>query len=149
MRQLMLSFLLILAVVFSTQASGIKAAYNNAEINATADANTKAQLDNAKGLATLRMNLENAIANTPKLAISKRLALKSMLNKVKKAEKTNSDMNGLLMTIGIILMIVGLVLIVLGIIISAGSGFAYGYSGGGSLLILGLILWLIGKFVDL
>lgn len=148
MKHLMLSLLLILTVVFGTQASGIKTAYNNAEINATADANTKAQLDNAKGLATLRMNLENAIAKTPKLAISKRLALKSMLNKVKKAEKTNTDLNSLLMTIGIILIIVGLVLIVLGVVLGTGK-FGYGYGGGGSLLVLGLILYLVGKFVDL
>jgi hypothetical protein len=147
MKKILLSFLFILSVVFSTYASGVKGAYNNAEINATADAQTKQQLNNATQLATLRINLEKAINKTSKLAISKRMALKSMLNKVKKAEKTNSDINGLLMTIGIILMIVGLVLLVIGILNVAAGG--YGYGGGGGLLVLGLILWLVGKFVDL
>ena len=71
-----------------------------------------------------------------------------MLNKVKKAEKTNSNINGLLMTVGIILIIVGLVLFVLGLIATASTGGGY-YGGGGGLIVLGLILWLIGKFVDL
>jgi len=147
MKKILLSFLFILSVIFSTYASGVKGAYNNAEINASADAQTKQQLSNAAQLATLRINLEKAIDKTSKLAISKRMALKSMLNKVKKAEKTNSDINGLLMTIGIILMIVGLVLLVIGILNVAAGG--YGYGGGGGLLVLGLILWLVGKFVDL
>jgi hypothetical protein len=149
MKHLLFSFLFVFAFIFNATASGVKAAYNNAETNATADAATKQQLDNAKQLATFRMALENAIEKTPKMAISKRIALKTTLNKVKKAEKTNSDLNSLLMTVGIILIIVGLVLIILGVVLTAGSGFAIGYSGGGGLLVLGLILWLIGKYVDL
>ncbi len=147
MKKVILSLVFILSVVFSGQASGVKGAYSNLSNYTTADAETKQQLNNAMQLATLRTNLETSIAKTSKIAFSKRIALKSVLNKVKKAEKTNSDINGLLMTVGIILIIVGLVLFVLGLIATAGGGGYYG--GGGSLIVLGLILWLIGKFVDL
>jgi hypothetical protein len=47
--------------------------------------------------------------------------------------------------LGIIFIIVGLVLLVLGLVISGG---VY-YGAGGGWLVLGLILFLIGKFVDL
>jgi hypothetical protein len=149
MKKIFLSILFVLSVIFSTQAAGIGVAYNNKDVNASADTETKAQFNNATQLATLRMNLENSIAKTSKLSITKRLALKSALNKVKKAEKTNGDVNSLLMTIGIILMIVGLVIFLLGLVLTSGFGKAGGTGGGGSLFVLGLILWLVGKFVDL
>lgn len=148
MKKNILSLVFILSVVFSSYASGVKGAYSNLANYTTADAETKQQLNNAMQLATLRTNLEESIAKTSKIAFSKRLALKSVLNKVKKAEKTNSDINGLLMTVGIILIIVGLVLFVLGLIATGGGRGGY-YGGGGGLIALGLILWLVGKFVDL
>jgi hypothetical protein len=148
MKKSLLSLLLILSVVFTTNASGIGAAYDNKTVRETADAGTKQQLQNAAQLATLRMNLEKSIEKTSKIAISKRIALKTMLNKVKKAEKTNSDVNSLLRTIGIILIIVGLALIILAILSVITTG-GYGYGGGGGLVVLGLILWLIGRYIEL
>jgi uncharacterized membrane protein len=139
---------LVLSVVFATNAAGIGAAYDNKTTQATADAETKQQLHNAAQLATLRMNLEKSIEKTSKFAISKRIALKTMLNKVKKAEKTNSNVNSLLRTIGVILIIVGLALIILAVLSVITTG-GYGYGGGGGLLVLGLILWLIGRYVEL
>lgn len=146
MKKVLFSLLLVLSVVFTTNATGIGAAYDNKTTLATADAETKQQLRNATQLATLRMNLEKSIEKTSKFAISKRIALKTMLNKVKKAEQTNSNVNSLLRTIGVILIIIGLALIILAILSVITTG-GYGYGGG--LLVLGLILWLIGRYVEL
>jgi hypothetical protein len=148
MKKVLFSLLLVLSVVFTTNAAGIRAAYDNKMTLATADAETKQQLQNAAQLATLRMNLEKSIEKTSKFAISKRIALKTMLNKVKKAEQTNSNVNSLLRTIGVILIIIGLALIILAILSVITTG-GYGYGGGGGLLVLGLILWLIGRYVEL
>lgn len=149
MKKILLSLVFILSVVFSSYASGVKGASSNLTNYTTADAETKLQLNNAIQLATLRTNLEKSIAKTSKIAFSQRIALKSMLNKVRKVEKTNGDINSTLMTVGIILMIVGLVLFVLGVVAGGATGKGGYYGGGGSLMVLGLILWLVGKFVDL
>ncbi len=147
MKKIILSILFVLAVVLQTQAAGISGAYNTNTLTAGNNASIS-QASNAMQLSQLRVAVEQQLDKTSKLAFTKRLALKSMLNKIKKAEKTNGDINSTLMTIGIILMIVGLVLIVLSVLNVALGGGA-GLGGGGGLLVLGLILWLVGKFVDL
>ena len=150
MKKYVLSFLFFFVVLFTSHASGIKGAYSNADLLVTADVITKQQFTNALQLATLRSNLEQTLAKTPKLAISKRIALKSILNKVRKAEKKNSEYNVLLVTVGIILIIVGILFIVLSLVFSSTVTWGKAGLGGGSgLLVLGLILWLVGKFVDL
>ena len=70
---------------------------------------------------------------------------KKVTEKVKKIKNKNkaADLNSLLVTIGLILIIVGLVAIVLGLL-----GIGSTISGGGA-LVLGLILYLIGKYVSL
>jgi hypothetical protein len=96
--------------------------------------------------------LEKVLANPESLQASKDLSKKE-LSKFEKAKaklqkhisKARSkaaagDLGGLLTTIGLILIIVGLVVIVLGIL-----GIGSTISGGGA-LVLGLILYLIGKF---
>jgi len=65
-----------------------------------------------------------------------------IVKKVKEGKKANAgDLSSLLVTIGIILIIVGLVAIILGVL-----GISAGYISGGGALLLGLILYLIGKF---
>lgn len=65
-----------------------------------------------------------------------------LTKKVKDGKKVSAgDLGSLLVTIGIILIIVGLVVIILGVL-----GFSAGYVSGGGALVLGLILYLIGKF---
>jgi hypothetical protein len=145
MKKIILSIFFLLAVVLQTQATGTGAAYSNNNIQKNENNALLSQQNNAMQLATLRIAVEKQLENTSKIAFSKRLALKSVLNKIRKAEKTNADLNQTLMTIGLILMIVGLVLLVLGIALSGG----HYYGGGGGLIVLGLILWLVGKFVDL
>lgn len=144
MRKFLLSMFLVCWSVVTVLAAGVSNPYGN---NTAALQNSAVQssLTNAVQLADLRTNLEAALEKTSKLSFTKRMALKSMLKKVKKAEKTNADVNSLLVTLGIIFIIVGLVLLVLGLVISGG---VY-YGTGGGWLALGLILFLIGKFVDL
>jgi len=59
-----------------------------------------------------------------------------------KVAKKGGDIGGLLTTIGLILIIVGLVVIILGVL---GIGSGLSISGGGA-LVLGLILYLVGKY---
>jgi hypothetical protein len=148
MSKILLTMLLVFALVLPTKASGIRDAYNTKISLGNVPSEVATQYNNAMQLATLRVGIEKKLEKTSQIAFTKRLALKSALNKVKKAEKTNADLNSTLMTIGIILMIVGLVLLVLSILSIAVKGGA-GTGGGGGLIVLGLILWLIGKFVDL
>jgi hypothetical protein len=148
MSKILLTMLLVLALVLPTKASGVRDAYNTKISLSNMPTEIAAKYDNAMQLATLRVGIERKLEKTSKLSFTKRLALKSALNKVKKAEKTNADINSTLMTIGIILMIVGLVLLVLSILSIAAKG-GTGTGGGGGLIVLGLILWLVGKFVDL
>lgn len=148
MNKIVLTLLLVFALVLPTRASGVRDAYHTKISLSSVPAEIATKYDNATQLAALRMGIEKKLETTSKIAFTKRLALKSALNKVKKAEKTNADINSTLMTIGIILMIVGLVLLVLSILSIAATGGA-GTGGGGGLIVLGLILWLVGKFVDL
>lgn len=128
--------------VVTVLAAGVSNPYGN---NTAALQNSAVQssLTNAIQLADLRTNLETALEKTSKLSFTKRMALKSMLKKVKKAEKTNADLNSLLVTLGIIFIIIGIVFLVLGLV----SGGWY-YGGAGGWLALGIIFFLIGKFVD-
>jgi Flp pilus assembly protein TadB len=65
-----------------------------------------------------------------------------LTKKIKEGKKASAgDIAGLLVTIGIILIIVGLVVIILGVL-----GFSAGYVSGGGALVLGLILYLVGKY---
>lgn len=143
MKKFLLSMFLVCWSVVTVLAAGVSNPYGN-NTAALQNSTVQSSLTNAVQLADLRTNLETALEKTSKLSFTKRMVLKSMLKKVKKAEKTNADLNGLLVTIGIICIIIGLVFLVLGVL----SGGWY-YGGAGGWLALGLILFLIGKFVDL
>jgi hypothetical protein len=92
----------------------------------------------------------NADPTLSKREVKKRVSakekLKRQLAKVKakmaEVKRPVEDIADLLRTIGIIFIIVGAVLLVLGLILSGG---AY-YGGGGGLLVLGLILYLIAVY---
>lgn len=97
-----------------------------------------------------QQKLESVINGTYKAQNQKEgKALNKFQNKFQKLTKkikegkvaTAGDLGSLLVTIGIILIIVGLVAIILGVL-----GISAGYISGGGALILGLILYLIGKF---
>jgi ABC-type transport system involved in cytochrome bd biosynthesis fused ATPase/permease subunit len=71
-----------------------------------------------------------------------RQQMDKLANKIRKIKRPIDDLSGLLTTIGIILIIIGLVGIILGLL-----GIGGGYPAGGGALFLGLVLYLIGKYV--
>jgi hypothetical protein len=81
-----------------------------------------------------------------KQRVSAKAKLKRQLAKVKakmaEVKRPVEDIADLLRTIGIIFIIVGAVLLVLGLILSGGAYFG----GGGGLLVLGIILYLIAVY---
>jgi Flp pilus assembly protein TadB len=83
-------------------------------------------------------------ASKKELSISKKIQQKiqKVSKKIKDNKAPKDDLARLLTTIGLILIIVGLVMLVLGLVLSGG---VY-YGSGGGLLVLGLILYLVGKY---
>jgi hypothetical protein len=156
MKKIVLTLLLSLFTIFTISASGIGSAYDNKIVNKNADASTKEYFDNATHLALLRINLEKSIEKTSKIAFTQKIALKSVLNKVKKAEQKASDFNRLVMLAGIGLMILGLITMIIGglnafyprkfALLQFAEKAGIGMTGGGGLFLLGFGIWLLGKY---
>ena len=156
MKKILLAFIFILSVVFTTHASGISAAYDNKIVNQSVDESTKKYFENATQLAMLRIDLEKSIAKIPKLAFAQKISLKTVLNKVKQAEKKAYSYSRFVMIVGILFMLIGLFAIILAALnnytgnqfnlFKLGEKVGLNIATGSIVFLFGFGIWFLGKF---